>query len=85
MTHGIDHIGKNMPYDSAKHMCFVKKIFDTRNDARDFAKRNLKREGWKDQTPYRCPICSKWHLTSLSKDDSAQARRTAWKSKDGDK
>ena len=84
MKQGMDHLGVNISVKSAHRMCFDKKIHDTKNDARDFSKRNVKTEGRKEQTPYKCPLCKKWHLTALSPQESATARAKVW-IKDGDK
>jgi hypothetical protein len=81
---GMHRLGLDITANTAKRMCSDKKIHDTKNDARDFAKRNVKLDGRKDQTPYKCPLCKKWHLTGLNATDSAAARARVWK-KDGDK
>lgn len=73
----LQGLGKVYTLASAQRACFDKKRFQTRTAARDFnAKLGKGMPDRKPQTPYKCPVCGRWHLTSLTKQASAQVRRT---------
>ena len=67
---GFDTLGRDYSLPSVERMCFSKRTFATKNQARDAG---LKYE----QNPYRCPVCHSFHLTSLSNADGNKARRKA--------
>lgn len=75
---GIERLGRNFTPETAHRMCMDKRAWPSRNEARDFAIRG-KKNGNSSTTPYRCQLCSKWHLTSLSKQDSAAVRKRNWR------
>lgn len=71
--------GRNISPATAQRACFQKKPFKSRNSARDFDARLGKTLPDRiPQTPYRCQVCGKWHLTSLTKEASAASRRRNW-------
>ena len=82
MKQGMERLGRNITPKTAQRMCLDKRKFDSKNEARDFAKRGQK-WGNHSATPYKCPLCSVWHLTSLSKEDSAMARKRVWRKPNG--
>lgn len=81
MKKGFERVGRSISVERAVRGCFEKKVFDSRNHARDWAARSLKRHGGdtRGTEPYRCHVCGKWHLTSLPKAAQAQARAKDWK------
>lgn len=75
----IQRLGKDFTAATAQRQCFQKKLFHSRNAARDFnARMEATLQDHKPQTPYRCQICGEWHLTSLTKEASAFSRRRNW-------
>jgi hypothetical protein len=46
-----------MPRKSAKQVCKAKRYFQTEELARDYGVRY-------NHSPYKCPVCNGWHLTS---------------------
>ncbi len=81
MKHRFERVGRDIPVERAVRGCFDKKVFDSRNAARDWAAGSKKRfgEASRGNEPYRCHVCGKWHLTSLSKEAQAKARAKDWK------
>lgn len=81
MKHRFERIGRDIPVERAVRGCFDKKVFKSRNEARDWAAGSKKRFGDASlgTQPYRCHICGNWHLTKLPKDAQAQARAKDWK------
>lgn len=72
----IQGLGKVYTMATAQRACFDKKRFHSRTAARDFnAKLGKGMPERKPQTPYKCPVCGEWHLTSMSKEASAEVRR----------
>lgn len=72
----IQRLGKDFTAEAAKRSCFEKRRFDSSNAARDFNARLSKAIPLRNpQTPYKCQVCGKWHLTSLDKQASAESRR----------
>lgn len=61
---------KNLSPESAKAMCYIKKPFDSKNAARDAGVKL-------GQTPYKCLVCTRWHLTSLTNKEGNKAKRKA--------
>lgn len=55
-------------------MCLDKKPFDSRNEARDFGIRNVKKHGHTNQEPYHCGLCGKFHLATV-RTNKAKDRR----------
>ena len=70
-------VGRTITVKSAQRMCMDKRIFDGKNEARDFAIRGQKLYGNAATTPYKCPVCFKWHLSALSHTDGNIAKRRA--------
>ena len=79
MKEGIERIGRTITPSTAQRMCLDKRAFESKNKARDVIARNRKLGGTVPMDAYKCPICAKYHLTSLTKEDSAAARRAGWK------
>lgn len=75
----FDRMGRSITVERAQRDCFDKKVFEGRNQARDWAARAQKRHDNPDQQPYRCHVCGKWHLTKLPKEAQAGARAKDWK------
>lgn len=72
----LQRLGKTYTMAAAQRTCFDKKRFHTRTAARDFnAKLAKYKPDHTHQTPYKCPVCGEWHLTSLTKQASAESRR----------
>lgn len=44
--------------------CKAKRPFDKRKEACQAAARDKNSKGFTRKTPYKCPICKFWHLTS---------------------
>ena len=63
----FDKLGVAISVSKARKMCFNKKSFDTRNDARDYGRRGLKKYGNAATIPYKCPLCGHFHLTTRPK------------------
>ena len=80
MKNGYDRLGRDFKPQTAQRMCFDKVPYDSRNKARDAAAHLAKTRGF-DVHPYRCQVCRRFHLTSLSKEDSAAARKRIWQAK----
>lgn len=59
-------LGKEIPVQRAEKQCFQKKPFDAKNKARDWGLHMQKTYGGELQTPYKCPVCGRYHLTSQS-------------------
>lgn len=78
MRQGFDRIGRQIGADRAQAGCFDKKRFDSRNKARDFAKRGEKVHGNQPSEPYKCHICGAWHLTTQSKPGRVKSRARDW-------
>ncbi len=57
---------------SAEFTCRHKKRFSSRAKAVQFSKLMTSRGDFRvrAKTPYRCPVCRKWHLTSREPDDN---------------
>lgn len=71
MRDGIERVGRDIAPERAERGCFKKRVFDTRNEARDWQIRNMKRHpDNKPAHPYRCGVCGHWHLTTQPKKDS---------------
>jgi len=70
-------IGRTITAMTAQRMCIDKKRFASKNEARDFAIRGQKLYGNASTTPYKCPVCFKWHLSSLNHTEGNKARRRA--------
>jgi hypothetical protein len=64
---GYDKLGVAISVSKAKKMCFNKKSFDTRNDARDYGRRGVKLYGDAATITYKCPLCGHFHLTTRQK------------------
>ncbi len=77
----MEKIGRTVTFKTAQRMCIDKKRFASKNEARDFAIRGQKLHGNASITPYRCPICFLWHLSSLNHTDGNKARRAALSNK----
>lgn len=77
MKRGMGYLGILITVQKAERMCFQKRVFKTKNDARDFAARGRKM-GNASTDPYQCPLCRRWHLTSLDKAASAASRKRNW-------
>jgi hypothetical protein len=76
----IQRLGKDFTAATAQRSCFEKRVFESRLAARDFNARLAKRiPDRAEQTPYHCQVCGKWHLTSLTKQASAESRRRNFK------
>lgn len=82
MKQGIERLGRNFTAETAHRMCMDKRVFDSRNEARDFAIRGEKLYGNVATTPYKCALCGDWHLTSLDKEASARSRGRNWRNKE---
>lgn len=78
MKTGYDRLGRELHAGTAQRMCFDKKVFSSRNRARDEAAKLKKTRGM-DLRPYRCVVCKLFHLTTLNKEDGHQARRRIWR------
>lgn len=76
---GFDRIGREITAEAANRMCIDKKRFNTRNEARDWTLRRTKKYPQdKPCDTYKCSVCGDWHLTTLSKESGAAARRRNW-------
>lgn len=64
-----DMIGRQFTVQRAQRMCMDKRQFASRNEARDFGKRGDKRYHSGEMGVYRCPLCKKFHLTTLKLHD----------------
>lgn len=62
-------IGGQFTSQRARRMCMDKRQFATRNEARDFGKRGDKWFHSGEMGVYRCPLCKKFHLTTLKLHD----------------
>lgn len=60
-------------HERDRQRCAEKRIFASRNEARDFATKVHKQIG-SDQHPYRCCLCKKWHLTTHTPEDFSGIR-----------
>jgi len=65
----IDRVGTAISIQRAHRMCMDKKQFDSKNEARDFGKRGEKRYHSGEMGAYRCPLCKKFHLTTIKLHD----------------
>lgn len=74
MRTGLDRLGREIPVGRAKRMCLDKKPFDSRNEARDFGIRGVKRHGHTVQEPYHCQLCGKFHLATVRNNPGKGAR-----------
>ncbi len=79
MRRGIERLGRDISIERAKRGCFEKKMFHTKNQARDWAIVGQKKHGNAATEPYRCHLCGHWHLTKLPKDAQGKARARNWK------
>ena len=77
----MDRLGIDFTAATADRMCLTKKQFLTKNQARDHALRGQKQFGNDVTVPYKCSICLKFHLTSLTREAGNAAKRRAWKAK----
>ena len=83
MKAGIERLGRNFTPETAHRMCMDKRVFGSRNEARDFAIKGKKLyENNAKLTPYRCRLCGEWHLTSLSKEQGARSRKRNWRTQE---
>lgn len=76
---GFERVGRQISTERAVRGCFDKRTYDTKNQARDHGKRAEKTHNNPPMEPYKCHVCGLWHLTSLRKEQQAQARRKDWK------
>jgi len=81
MKKGFERVGRSIPVERAMRGCFDKKVFDSKNQERDWAAGSKKRfgEASRGTEPYHCHVCGKWHLTKLSKQGQSAARARNWK------
>ncbi|MGE0349825.1 hypothetical protein [Hydrogenophaga sp.] len=79
MKRGMERLGRDISIERAKRGCFQKKMFKTRNQARDWAIVGQKKHGNAATEPYRCHLCGHWHLTKLPKNAQGKARARNWK------
>lgn len=75
----IERLGRQITVERAQRGCFDKKMFQTRNQARDWAIVGAKKYGNSALEPYRCHLCGHWHLTKLPKNAQGAARARNWK------
>jgi hypothetical protein len=62
---GFNRIGRTVTPETADRGCLKKRHYASRNEARDAATKLQKKPGnYADLRPYRCGLCSGWHLTS---------------------
>lgn len=59
----------NFELEAQARLCIKKWYYPTLRDAKKAAQR-MQRERGSSTHPYRCPFCSKWHLTSTHKKDT---------------
>ena len=65
MKSGIDRIGFDVTTAQAKRKCFDKVRYTSKTAARDEAARKQNRHPeWEPARPYRCSLCSGFHLTT---------------------
>lgn len=67
-------LGKEIPVHRAEKQCFQKKLFMTKNKARDWGIHMQKTYGGALQAPYKCPVCGNYHLTSQTPEETAEVR-----------
>lgn len=65
MRKGMERLGREVSAARGQRMCLDKKQFQTSNEARDFSIRGQKRYDFVKQKPYRCGLCSKFHLATV--------------------
>lgn len=62
---GYQRIGRDIPVETAKRGCLDKRRYVNKTAARDQAVKIAKQSGDPvPMRPYRCGLCSGWHLTS---------------------
>lgn len=65
MKSGIDRIGRDVSVAQARRGCFEKVRYGTKNAARDVAaKMQNSHPEWRPARPYKCALCSGFHLTT---------------------
>lgn len=64
MAH-IERLGRSITPARAQRMCFDKRQFPTKNEARDFSQRGARKYGNCAQEPYKCGLCGKFHLATV--------------------
>lgn len=75
---GFNRVGRQISVERATRGCFDKRTYESKNKARDHAKRGEKLHGNQPTEPYKCHICGLWHLTSIPKKVQAKSRRRDW-------
>lgn len=73
MKTGYDRL-EDLTLAQAKKCCFDKHRYENKNEARDKAAK-IRREAGRELTPYKCLICKKYHLTSLTAEEGHWAWR----------
>lgn len=65
MKTGVEKIGRTVTVERAQRGCLDKNRYPKKTSARDEALRIAARHPeWRPLRPYKCGICSGWHLTS---------------------
>ena len=82
MRKGMDKLGVSIALPQAEKMCLSKKIFDTKNAARDWGIHITKKYGCALQSPYRCELCGKYHVSQIPRDELPSMRATRKRSKE---
>lgn len=67
MRTGMERLGREVSAARGKRMCLEKRQFLTSNAARDFSIRGTKRYEHTTQKPYKCGLCGKFHLATVTK------------------
>lgn len=61
--------------EDTERACTSKRWYASKNAARDDAKRIAKAKGDAEpMNPYRCPVCHRWHLSSVPKEFAPDIR-----------
>lgn len=75
MKTGLDLIGRTVTIEAAQRSCLDKKRYRTKTEARDKAA-HIRHSMGTEQKPYRCAICSGFHLTTIKPEaGGANSRR----------
>lgn len=74
MRQGFEKLGREIPIQRAERMCLQKRQYATRNEARDAAAKYQKREKTFIARPYKCSLCSLFHLTTQTPEQTVRMR-----------
>jgi len=74
MREGFDRLGRDISARAAQRMCLQKRQYATKTEARDAAARFQKREKTFIARPYKCSLCSLFHLTTQTPEQTVQMR-----------